>query len=285
MDNIDLNDDSFITNNLDSSPKIVPAYPNLKSLVGLFFILILYMLIGGLIGGLFLFETRYLDVRSIKPLINLILYVGYLLFAIRYAIRKAKKQEQAPFKIRFTRIPFFLIPVLILTTAAMLVGLEWVSTLLPMPESVRKFFEKSFTKDFSSLIMLVIAAPVLEEIFCRGIVLKGLLKNYTPNKAILISALFFGLIHLNPWQAMTASLSGLFLGWTYYKTQSVIPGMIIHATINGTSALSLFLPVLRQQSFLALLGWPYYILLWGFSIVIFIGGCWIINRNTVSVSD
>jgi membrane protease YdiL (CAAX protease family) len=162
---------------------------------------------------------------------------------------------------------------------ALVVGLEWVSNLLPMPESVRKFFERLSTKDFSTIIMLVIAAPILEEILCRGIVLKGLLKNYAPNKAIVISALFFGLIHLNPWQALPAFLGGLFLGWTYYKTQSVIPGMIIHATINGTAVLLLFLPYQREQSFATLLGWPFYILLYVFSIAIFIGGCWFINKN------
>lgn len=125
---------------------------------------------------------------------------------------------------------------------------------------------------------MVIAAPIIEEILCRGIILKGLLKNYQPSKAILISAVFFGAIHLNPWQAIPAFFGGLFLGWAYYKTQSVIPGMIIHATINGTAALILFLPH-NQQNLLALWGLPYYLVALLTSILVFSSICIFIQKK------
>ncbi|WP_409994892.1 CPBP family intramembrane glutamic endopeptidase [Chitinophaga pinensis] len=44
-----------------------------------------------------------------------------------------------------------------------------------------------------------------------------MLKRYPPRKAIVISALFFGLIHLNPWQALPAFCIGLLLGWVFTK--------------------------------------------------------------------
>ncbi|MFC0516009.1 lysostaphin resistance A-like protein [Mucilaginibacter angelicae] len=285
MDNIQPDNDAFIVNSSNDALILTSAYPNLKSLTRLFFVLIFFMLIGGIIGGFLFLDSKHLGSEAIKPLINLILYIGFMLLTIRYGIKKAKKNQPTPFNIRFNKIPFWLIPVLILTTIALVVGLEWVSNLIPMPDSVRNFFEKVSTKNFFSIITLVIAAPILEEILCRGIVLKGLLKNYAPNKAILISALFFGLIHLNPWQALPAFFGGLFLGWAYYKTQSVIPGMIIHATINGTSVLFLFLPYQRQQSFSTLLGEPFYILICALSALVFIMGCWLINRKAVSMSD
>jgi len=176
------------------------------------------------------------------------------------------------------------VPVVIIATLALVVGLEWIADLLPMPDSVQKFFENMIKKDIISIIQLTIAAPVMEEILCRGIILKGLLKNYAPQKAILISALFFAAIHLNPWQAIPAFFGGLFLGWVFYKTRSVIPGMIIHATINSTASVMLFLPK-SQQNFSGLLGESYYIILCILAALIFTSGCVIIHKKALPVAE
>lgn len=62
----------------------------------------------------------------------------------------------------------------------------------------------------------VLLAPVLEEIVFRGIMLDGFPKRYSPTKATLWSALFFGLIHLNPVQSVGAFMLGISLGWLHY---------------------------------------------------------------------
>ena len=90
--------------------------------------------------------------------------------------------------------------------------------------------------------------------------------------------MFFSLMHLNPWQAFPAFFGGLFLGWVFYKTQSIIPGMIVHATINAGGTVFLFLPK-NQQGFLNLLGMPYYIILCVCSALVFVWGCIVIHRN------
>jgi membrane protease YdiL (CAAX protease family) len=177
------------------------------------------------------------------------------------------------------------VPVVIISTLALVIGLQRVSDLIPMPKAVEKFFENLFTKNIFSIISLTIAAPILEEILCRGIVLKGLLKNYPPHKAILISAIFFGAIHMNPWQALPAFFGGLFIGWVFYKTQSIIPGMIIHATINTSFVLVLFFLPRNQQDFLSLLGTPHYIILCLLSAVIFSAGCLIIYKKTAQIDS
>jgi membrane protease YdiL (CAAX protease family) len=260
------------------------AYPDLKSLFRLFFVLLFYMIIGGILLGIFLIDAKHSDSPILKSLLNLLSYIVTLLVTIRYAIKKSKKQQVSSFNISFNKIQGWLVPVIIISTLALTVGLERVADLIPMPGSVQKFFEKLFTRDVFFLVNIIIAAPILEEILCRGIVLKGLLKNYSPNKAILISAMFFGAIHLNPWQALPAFCSGLFLGWVFYKTQSIIPGMIIHATINATVAAFLFLPH-HQQSFLNLLGEPYYIVLCMFSALVFVSGCVLIHKKALPVSN
>jgi len=161
---------------------------------------------------------------------------------------------------------------------ALIVGMERLGTLIPMPKVVEKMFEDLFKNDLFSIMTIVIAAPLLEEILCRGIILKGLLKRYPARKAIIISALFFGLVHMNPWQALPAFCIGLFMGWIFYKTNSIIPGIIVHATNNGMAALFLFFPK-DKQDILSLTGMPYYIILCISAAIIVVLSCLYIHKK------
>jgi membrane protease YdiL (CAAX protease family) len=56
----------------------------------------------------------------------------------------------------------------------------------------------------------------------RGIILNGFGGNYSNKKAIFISALLFGIIHLNPWQFVTAFIIGAISAWICIRTKSII---------------------------------------------------------------
>ena len=90
---------------------------------------------------------------------------------------------------------------------------------------------------WSSFLVVAIFAPIFEEWLCRGMVLRGLLTKMKPGWAIVVSALFFAVIHANPWQALNAFLIGLMMGYVYYKTGSLILTMVIHFVNNGTSVI------------------------------------------------
>ncbi|HTE01288.1 MAG TPA: type II CAAX endopeptidase family protein [Mucilaginibacter sp.] len=247
----------------------------------LFLVFVLISLIIGVVVVILLISITRVNLNSpiLKSALNLVLYIITNSLIINYALRKSKKRQGYFSKVNFNKIQLWLVPTLIVGTLALIIPLAQVGDWIPMPKAVQKFFENAFRKDVFSIITMVIAAPIMEEILCRGIVLKGLLKNYQPQKAILISAVFFGALHLNPWQAIPAFFGGLFLGWAYYKTQSVIPGMIIHATINGTAALILFLPH-NKQNLITLWGLPYYLIALLLSILVFTSICILIQRKT-----
>ena len=80
-------------------------------------------------------------------------------------------------------------------------------------------------------------APLSEEIVLRGAILKELLKSekLTTWGAITISALLFALIHMNPAQMPHAFLIGLLLGWMYYRTGSILPGVAYHWANNSVA--------------------------------------------------
>lgn len=85
-----------------------------------------------------------------------------------------------------------------------------------------------------------IFGPLIEEICFRGIVLDGLLKTRCrPWLAILLSSLLFALLHGLGANFVTALLFGILVGWLYWRTGSIIPGLIIHVTNNSLTAIDL----------------------------------------------
>ena len=96
------------------------------------------------------------------------------------------------------------------------------------------------------LIAIGILLPIAEEMLFRGAVLHSLLDwdklRSKPWLAILLSAVFFGLFHLNPAQMPTAFLMGWFLGWLCYRTGSLIPGMVVHIFNNSLICIASMFP-------------------------------------------
>jgi membrane protease YdiL (CAAX protease family) len=112
----------------------------------------------------------------------------------------------------------------------------WIEKLLPMPEFVRRmFFDGPALKEHTKSIafVLVVVAPLTEETLFRGIVLRGLLARHRPAVAVVVSALLFGAVHLNPWQLVPATALGLVYGWWYVRTRSLVPCIFGHALHNG----------------------------------------------------
>ena len=89
-------------------------------------------------------------------------------------------------------------------------------------------------------LFVVVSGPIIEEICFRGLLLDGLLKTRCrPWIAILISAVAFGLFHGLWAPFVTATLFGLLAGWLYWRTDSIIPGLIIHIANNSLTAIDL----------------------------------------------
>ena len=112
---------------------------------------------------------------------------------------------------------------------------EPLTSWMEVPQFFKDFMLQIQSNKISSFFTIVIFAPLLEELFCRGIILRGLLHHTTPAKAIFWSALMFGVMHLNPWQAIPAFLLGLLMGWIYWKTRSLWIVIFIHFINNGFS--------------------------------------------------
>ena len=99
---------------------------------------------------------------------------------------------------------------------------------------------QQFYSGIAGVLHACIFGPIIEEICFRGIVLGGLLKTRCrPWLAILISALFFALLHGLGANFVTALLFGILVGWLYWRTGSIIPCIIIHVTNNSLTAIDI----------------------------------------------
>lgn len=83
-------------------------------------------------------------------------------------------------------------------------------------------------------MIVIVLAPVVEEIVMRGIILGGLLEKYSSEwMALLVSTLIFSIIHFNPAQSVGAFFLGLLCGWAYLKLKNLIAPIIVHSVSNA----------------------------------------------------
>ena len=201
-----------------------------------FFLIILGGTVIGGIAGMICTAMGY-NMADMNPLVSYLLPMiapfGYILWA------KGKGTVSVPLEASdFGKIPA-VAAYLLMSVAMVAIGYisEPLSSWLPMPEAIKLVFEKILSNSVWAFLATVVAAPVIEEFLLRGIMERGMLYHSTPKKAILWSAFFFAVIHLNPWQAIGAFIAGSFLGWVYWRTHSLLACIFIHAVNNGMAYL------------------------------------------------
>lgn len=171
--------------------------------------------------------------------------------------------------------------VVLLALSAIPVVDKFNSYLPPMWDWLERAMEAMLNgqSKVSTLISVAVLAPIFEEILCRGLVLRGLLKRTSPFLAIVLSALFFAVIHMNPWQAVAAFVIGVLMGWVYYRTGSLKLTMLMHFTNNFTATMmSWMLPEeSASASFSDILPEGTYIYVLAGSVVLMGVSIWLLN--------
>lgn len=133
----------------------------------------------------------------------------------------------------------------------------WLQEILPAPPWVLDLYRRvleydTFTEFMGVFVFLVVVAPLTEELLFRGLFLHRLTEGYGRRLGIAASALCFGIFHVLPWQAVTAALVGIYLGWLVVRTRSIFPSIFAHALFNLVpvvgSGLSSRFPALRRLS-------------------------------------
>ena len=78
----------------------------------------------------------------------------------------------------------------------------------------------------------VIIAPIAEELMFRGYLLDSIKKMHGDWVAVAISAILFGLVHIEPYTVGMATIGGLIYGYVRIRTGSLWPSIIGHMIWN-----------------------------------------------------
>ena len=90
------------------------------------------------------------------------------------------------------------------------------------------------------IIQTCITAPIAEEVIIRGYLFKILSSKYSLNTAILVSSLFFAMLHFDFFNTIFYVLMGIALSVVYIKTNSLLNAIIIHSMVNITAVISYY---------------------------------------------
>lgn len=82
-------------------------------------------------------------------------------------------------------------------------------------------------------LVLVVCAPLWEEIVFRGFLLPSLTKYMPVWCSILVSAIAFALAHFNVQRMLPLIFLGIVMGVIYTRSRNLLPAMLLHSLWNG----------------------------------------------------
>jgi membrane protease YdiL (CAAX protease family) len=85
------------------------------------------------------------------------------------------------------------------------------------------------------VVLVVVGAPIIEELFFRGLLLRSIEARWTDNLALLASAILFGLAHFELLQLPALVLFGLVAGYCAQRTGRLGMSIWAHVGFNATT--------------------------------------------------
>lgn len=163
-------------------------------------------------------------------------------------------------------------------------------TFLPAPTWFFDYLKSLVSAEVSlwgSILSLVVVAPLTEELLVRGLILRGFLSHYSTRKAILASAIFFGVLHLNPWQFIGATALGILFAWWFIETRSMLTCFFGHALANALPLAAMTLLPFEIPGYTSDLGTTQFQPLWFdlVGVILAAAGIWLLIRQFRKSSD
>lgn len=89
------------------------------------------------------------------------------------------------------------------------------------------------------ILIVGICAPVAEELFFRGLVMRSLEKRFGTGWAVVLSSVVFGATHFQFLQFPALTCAGLVFAWLVVRSDSLWSGVVGHMTFNMVTVVSL----------------------------------------------
>ena len=184
---------------------------------------------------------------SVVALTQVPLWAGYL-GVPWYAARRKGSGLRRDFKLTMRPLDVPLGLVIGLATQLVLVPLLYAPILWltdvdadELSSEARQLTDKATDVFGVALLVLIVVvlAPVIEEIFFRGLFQQATRRRFGSIWEVWLPALVFGAVHLQPLQFPALVLFGLVAGWLTRRRDRLGPAIWAHVGFNGVAVVSL----------------------------------------------
>jgi membrane protease YdiL (CAAX protease family) len=97
-----------------------------------------------------------------------------------------------------------------------------------------------------AVLIIGVGPGVIEELFCRGYLGRGLVARYGPVSGVLLTSVLFGMLHVAPLYALGTMVMGVLLHVIYLATRSLWVPILLHF-LNNTLTILTVLGVLKVR--------------------------------------
>ena len=193
--------------------------------IGVFFaaqlLVTLLFLIAGMVQGMSMMDAM---TNTMGPAL---LISDFLVIVILLLLKYCSIREL------FKKVPADVLLISIVFAMTGMYAVELVSSQFEIPNTLEEQFQ-AMAGTLTGFLGIGIVGPIMEEMIMRRVILKEMAKaTKSMWWGIIISSALFAIIHINPIQIVFAMPAGIFLGWIYCKTGSLLVPICIHI-INNT---------------------------------------------------
>jgi membrane protease YdiL (CAAX protease family) len=167
------------------------------------------------------------------------LWVGLIAAVVIISRRWGTGDLRRDYGLRFLPVDLLGVPIGVLTQ---IVFVPLLYLLLPfidrdeVSESAEKLTDRATGWGVVLLVVLVVVgAPIVEELFFRGLVLRSIQARYSDWIAVVGSAVLFALVHFEPITFPALFMFGLVLGYLAQRTRRLGMSVFAHAGFNATT--------------------------------------------------
>ncbi|MCM3173718.1 type II CAAX endopeptidase family protein [Paenibacillus sp. MER 99-2] len=177
--------------------------------------------------------VKNVDTTFVFILFQIIAYTWFLALNPRF---REYIRDPLCSKVKIRTAAFYIIAgfVLLALTSVLILG-----TGIETNEGQRHLFESSDLRSAVTLqnifviLAISIIIPFFEELLFRGLLFTTISNKYGAWWALIISSVVFGMLHGGVFIA--TSIFGLVFAYIFYKTKSLIPGILLHMIWNSLS--------------------------------------------------
>jgi len=169
------------------------------------------------------------------------LWLGLVGGAVFVSRRFGSRDLQKDYRFEFRTVDLAGFPIGVLTQLVFVPALYWLLSPIIDRDKVGEAAESLTDRATSTVgvlllvVLVVVCAPIVEELFFRGLVMRSIEARWTDGLAIIVSAVLFGLVHFNLYTLPALILFGVILGYLAQRTGRLGMPILAHAGFNATT--------------------------------------------------